>query len=81
MTTETVERETKRKRRSPASSVTRAHEKIFKKVSWALAIGFVVVIVALGLIGVESYRTSKREAGVFASVSGAAFEQGLCDRA
>src|SRR5580704_12044201 len=81
MTTETVKRETIEKAFAREQLLLEHTRKFLKKVSWALAIGFVVVIVALGLIGVESYRTSKREAGVFASVSAAAFEQGLCDRA
>ena len=49
--------------------------------SWALAAGFVAVIVILGSAVWESYRTSQREAGVFASLSATAFAQGFCDRA
>ena len=81
MTTETMERETKEGAFTRERLRLEHTRKFLKKVSWALAIGFVVVIAALGIIRVESYRISQREAGVFASVSAAAFELGFCDRA
>src|SRR5690348_15163584 len=49
--------------------------------SWALAAGFLVVAAAVVGTIRESYRTSQREARVFASDSAAAFAQGFCDRA
>src|ERR1700692_1520019 len=45
------------------------------------AIGAVGVLVALGSAMWASYRTSQREAAIFASLSATAFEQGFCDRA
>ena len=52
-----------------------------KRTSWALAVGFVGVMLTLGGTLRESYRTSQREAGVFASATATAFAQGFCDRA
>jgi len=47
----------------------------------ALGVGFIVVAAALGGAARESYRTSQREAQIFASLSAEAFRQGFCDRA
>jgi hypothetical protein len=47
----------------------------------ALAAGFIAVGAALSGAGWESYRTSQREAQIFASLSAEAFKQGFCDRA
>jgi WD40 repeat protein len=55
--------------------------KNLRRVRWALAAFFVVVMAALGGALWQSYQTSKREAAVFASEAEAAFRAGLCDRA
>ena len=55
--------------------------RIQKRASWALAAAFVGVMVILGSTVWGAYRTSQREASVFASVSAIAFGQGFCDRA
>ena len=47
----------------------------------ALGVGFIVVAAALAGAARESYRTSQREAQIFASLSADAFRQGFCDRA
>ena len=47
----------------------------------ALAAGFIAVGAALSGAAWESYRTSQREAWIFASLSADAFKQGFCDRA
>ena len=66
MTTETDEREAK----EAAFARDRAHvektRRFLWRMSWALAAGFVAVIVILGSAVRESYQTWQREAGVFA---------------
>ena len=52
-----------------------------RRVRWALAAFFVVVMAALGGAFWQSYQTSKREAAVFASSSAIVSGQGSCDRA
>src|SRR5262245_52190740 len=47
----------------------------------AVAGGLVVAGAALGGAAWDSYRTSQREAQIFASLSADAFRQGFCDRA
>ncbi|MHC2332850.1 nSTAND1 domain-containing NTPase [Bradyrhizobium sp. USDA 4454] len=47
----------------------------------ALTVAFVAVMAILAGAMWESYQTSQREAAVFASAAGKAFEQGFCDRA
>jgi hypothetical protein len=49
-----------------------------KKISWALAAAFIVMMAVLGGATWESYRTSEREAAVFGSVGATAFGQGFC---
>src|SRR5262249_22521394 len=46
-----------------------------------LAVGFLAAVAALGSAMRESYRTSQREAAIFASIGATAFAQGYCDRA
>jgi WD40 repeat protein len=51
------------------------------RAGWALAAGFVAVMLAFGGTLRESYLTSQRESGIFASLGASAFGQGFCDRA
>ena len=81
MTTETEEREAKEAAFARDQVHVEKTRRSLRRMSWALAAGFVAVIVILGGAVWESYRTSQREAGVFASLSATAFGQGFCDRA
>ena len=81
MTTETAEREAKEAAFAREQAAVAKARRFLKRTSWALAAGFIVVTAALGGAAWESYRTSQREAGIFASLSAAALAQGFCDRA
>jgi hypothetical protein len=63
----------------------RAHvektRRFLNRLIWVLAVAFVGMAAVLVGTMLDSYRTAQREAGIFASVSAAAFEQGFCDRA
>ena len=81
MTTETTERKSKEAELARDQVHVEKTIRILKRESWALAAGFVGVMLILGGTVWGSYRTSQREARVFASVSATAFGQGFCDRA
>ena len=55
-------------------------QRLSKGTILAVAAGFIAVGAALSSAW-ESYRTSQREASIFASLSADAFKQGFCDRA
>src|SRR5579862_7332430 len=79
MTSETTEpKEPPRVREEARLERTR---RLLKQAGWALAAGFIVVLVTLGGTMREAYRVSQREAGIFASLGASAFGQGFCDRA
>ncbi len=63
----------------------RAHvektRRFLNRLIWVLAVAFVGMAAVLVGTMLNSYRTAQREAGIFASVSAAAFGQGFCDRA
>ena len=81
MTTETEEREAREAAFARDQAYVEKTRRFLRRMGWALAAGFVAVIVILGSAVWESYQTWQREAGVFASVSATAFAQGFCDRA
>jgi hypothetical protein len=56
-------------------------QRLSKSTILGLAAGFIAVGAALSGAAWESYRTSQREASIFASLSADAFKQGFCDRA
>jgi Tol biopolymer transport system component len=56
-------------------------QRLSKGTILAVAAGFIAAGAALSGAAWESYRTSQREARIFASLSADAFKQGFCDRA
>ena len=56
-------------------------QRLSKSTILAVAAGFIAAGAALSGAAWESYRTSQREARIFASLSADAFKQGFCDRA
>ncbi len=87
MTTETPAREANEVALDRERAGVEKTKRLLNRLLWVLAAVFVALVVLGGaaavLVGtaVESYRTAEREAGIFASVGAAAFEQGFCDRA
>src|SRR5271170_6927233 len=81
MTIEAAEHEVKEATLAREQVRVEKTRKFLRRTSWMLAASFVGVLAALGGTVWVSYRTSQREADVFASVSATAFGQGFCDRA
>src|SRR6516164_1598021 len=55
--------------------------RILTRLICAVAVVFAATLAALAGTLVASQRSAQREAGIFASISAAAYRQGLCDRA
>src|ERR1700689_1731610 len=66
---------------TPRAPSTQSPPPVLRRVGWAFVAGLLLALAALGGALWESYRTSQREAGIFASLAATAFEQGFCDRA
>ncbi len=81
MTTETAEHDLKEAEQARDQVHVEKTRRFQKRARWAPAAGFLGVIFILGGTVWGSYRTSQREARVFASISATAFGQGFCDRA